>query len=86
MPVIMDKAGVLLDQGNTSLKDASSALAEAKATFSNTHLMTGTANDVISGNKSKLEGIISSLKLTADNLKDASVEIRHSPLLAGAFR
>ena len=30
-------------------------------------------------NKSKLDGIIASLKSTSDNLKYASMEIRHSP-------
>ena len=79
LPGIMDQASTLLAQGTKSLQDASGALAEAKATFSNTHMMMGTANDVVTGNKSKLEGIITSLKSTSDNLKNASVEIRHSP-------
>ena len=34
---------------------------------------------VVIGNRGKLEGIISSLKATGDNLKAASEEIRRSP-------
>jgi hypothetical protein len=41
--------------------------------------MTGSANSVITGNKSRLDGMIASLKATGDNLKYASSEIRRSP-------
>jgi ABC-type transporter Mla subunit MlaD len=79
LPGLLDQTGKLLAQGTKSLDAAYAALIDVKATFANANTLTGTAKDVIAGNKSKLEGMINSLKTTADNLKSASVEIRHSP-------
>jgi ABC-type transporter Mla subunit MlaD len=79
LPAIMDQALLLLQQATKAVATAQGALEEAKATFGDTHALGDSVKDVVAGNKSKLDGIINSLKQTADNLKNASVEIRHSP-------
>jgi ABC-type transporter Mla subunit MlaD len=72
LPGIMEK----LDAAMTKVDGA---LVNATASLENVRTMTGSANNVISGNKSKLDGMIGSLKATSDNLKYASSEIRRSP-------
>jgi ABC-type transporter Mla subunit MlaD len=68
-----------LDQLHTILAKTNVTITRAAAAMDNVKDATGSLRDVVSGNKSKLAGIIANLKATSDNLKYASIEIRHSP-------
>lgn len=76
---IKGKLPGLLDQVRTSLDSARSALEGAQKTADNTKDISDSLRSVITGNKGKLDEMIASFKVTGDNLKAASVEIRHSP-------
>lgn len=79
LPPILDK----VDQGLLKLKDTvanvDTLLQDVKAAAANTRDITATARSVLVQNQSKLDHMISSLKVTSDNLKGASAEIRRSP-------
>jgi phospholipid/cholesterol/gamma-HCH transport system substrate-binding protein len=72
LPDDLDQLHAILGKTNITVTRAADAMANVKAT-------TGSLRDIVVGNKSKLAGIIASLKATSDNLKYASIEIRHSP-------
>ena len=74
-----EKLPSILDKVDAAMTKVDEAVVKATASLENVRNMTGSANNVISGNKSKLDGMIASLKATGDNLKYASAEIRRSP-------
>jgi len=61
----LTKVDVAVDSVNKTLVDLSATVASAK--------------DVVVGNKSKLDGMIDSVKKAGDNLKNATAEVRRSP-------
>ncbi len=79
MPALLEQASDMLKNINGDITKAGTALTDIQATVANTKDITGSAKSVIAGNKTKLDGMITSLKATSDNLKFASIEIRHSP-------
>ncbi|MDP9174005.1 MAG: MlaD family protein [Planctomycetota bacterium] len=79
LPDLLDQMRGILRKVDTSVTRANSALATIQAAVINTKDITATARSVVVENKSKFDGMIASLKTTGDNLKYASVEIRHSP-------
>jgi phospholipid/cholesterol/gamma-HCH transport system substrate-binding protein len=79
LPPIMDKLDTSLGKVQGAMDSATSALNDVKATAANAKDITGSARSVIVGNRSKLDAMIASLKVTGDNLKNASAEIRRSP-------
>ncbi len=79
LPPILDQVNGLMTKMEGTVAKATEALDDVKKTVANTRDMTASANSVITGSKSKLEAMITSLKVTSDNLKNASAEIRHSP-------
>ena len=79
LPVTMDNANKLLARLDETVKGTEGTLADLKESMANFKATSATAREVIAGNKGKLDTMISSLKVTGDNLKAASVEIRHSP-------
>ena len=74
-----EKVPSILEKLDTSMTKVDEAIVKATASLENVRNMTGSANNVVSGNKSKLDGMIASMKATSDNLKYASAEIRRSP-------
>lgn len=76
---LKEKLPGLLDNVKTSLAGADKALTEVTSTFSNAKGITGDVKDVVASNKSRLTTIITSLQSASDNLKYATIEIRHSP-------
>ncbi len=72
LPAVMEQVHVALDKVQGTLDGARGALADLKR-------ITETGKSLIVGNRGKLESMIASLKLTSDNLKAASIEIRRSP-------
>jgi ABC-type transporter Mla subunit MlaD len=79
LPPAMDNANKLLVQLNDRVKNTEQSLEDLKGTIANFKQVSATARELITGNKGKLETMIASLKQTGENLKAASVEIRHSP-------
>jgi ABC-type transporter Mla subunit MlaD len=79
LPPIMDKIDSALTKAQGTVQSINEALEDVKKTVANTRDITASGRSVISGNKSKLEAMIASLKTTGDNLKAASSEIRRSP-------
>ncbi len=79
VPDILDQIHGLLGNVNVAVDRANSALREIQAAGTNLHSATASLRSLLTDNRSKLDGIIASLKATSDNLKDATVEIRHSP-------
>ena len=77
-PVVQQVQGVLT-KIDTSLTSAQGALVDIQKTSANAKDITQSLRSVIVDNRSKLDGMIASLKTTSDNLKFASIEIRHSP-------
>ncbi len=79
LPGLMDQMHTILAKVDIATGRLDGATADLQGTLANTKDLTGAARSVLTNNKSKLDGIIASLKSTSDNLKFASVEIRHSP-------
>ena len=79
LPETMDRLNSALKQVNDTLASTESALEDVKKTVANTREISASAKGLIVGNKSKIDGMITSLKTTGDNLKFASSEIRRSP-------
>ena len=79
VPDILDQIHGLLGNVNVAVDRANGALREIQAAGTNLHSATASLRSLLTDNRSKLDGIIASLKATSDNLKDATVEIRHSP-------
>lgn len=76
---LKQKLPVLLDHVDKLISDAQAALARVNKTFANTTAITATAKSVVDRNADRVNTLIRSLKSAAENLKQASVEIRHSP-------
>jgi phospholipid/cholesterol/gamma-HCH transport system substrate-binding protein len=78
-PAIVDRLDGLLAHLDKTVETATAALEDIKATAQNTKELTASAKNVIAGNKGKLDAMITALKATGDNLKNATAEIRRSP-------
>jgi phospholipid/cholesterol/gamma-HCH transport system substrate-binding protein len=79
LPAFTEQLHELLTKTNASLDTAQAALVDIRKTAANASDLTASLRPVIIGNQSKLDGMVNSLKVTGDNLKQASIEIRHSP-------
>ena len=79
VPDILDQIHGLLGNVNVAIDRANKALAEIQATGTNLHSASASLRSILTDNQSRLNGIVVSLKATSDNLKDATIEIRHSP-------
>lgn len=69
----------LLTKIDTSVDRVQKAMEEVQKTVENTRDVSAEVKNIISNNRGKLEAVIASLKVTGDNLKAGSAEIRHSP-------
>jgi ABC-type transporter Mla subunit MlaD len=83
---IKEKAGPILEKFDGGLAKAqeaidkvNAALEDVKKVADNTRDITGNIRGVLTNNRSRIEGMIASMKTTGDNLKGASAEIRRSP-------
>jgi ABC-type transporter Mla subunit MlaD len=79
LPGLVDHISAVVAKVDGSLTTAQSALLDVQKTAANTKDITGSLRSVIVDNQGKLDGMVSSLKTTSDNLKEASIELRHSP-------
>jgi ABC-type transporter Mla subunit MlaD len=76
---LKEKLPSMIDKVNQTIDSARTALEEVNQTVVNAKEISASVKTVIAGNRGKLESVIASVKTTADNLKAASTEIRHSP-------
>jgi ABC-type transporter Mla subunit MlaD len=79
LPGMLDHIDSIVVKATADLDSAKGTLEDIKAAAANTKGFTGTARDVVDLNRSKLDGIIASLKTSGDNLKAATAEVRRSP-------
>jgi ABC-type transporter Mla subunit MlaD len=79
LPGLVDQITGVIHNVDTSLTTAQAALLDVQKTAANAKDLTGSLRGVIVDNRGKLDGIVSGIKTTSDNLKAASIEIRHSP-------
>ena len=79
LPPIADQLTAALAKIDNSLTTAQATLVDIQKAASNTKDLTASLRAVIVDNRGKLDGIVAGLKVTSDNLKEASIEIRHSP-------
>ncbi|HSZ55095.1 MAG TPA: MlaD family protein [Tepidisphaeraceae bacterium] len=79
LPGVSEQLSELLKKTNGSLDAAQTALADIQKTAANARDLTQSLRSVIVDNHSKLDGIVNSIKTASDNIKEASIEIRHSP-------
>ena len=76
---LKEKLPGFVDRLNATLATAQGALLDVQKTAANAKDITASLRSVIVDNQGKLDGIITGLKSTSDNLKEASIELRHSP-------
>lgn len=79
LPPLLDQVTAAITKVDTSLSTAQAALLDVQKTAANAKDITGTLRAVIVENQGKLDGIVTGIKTTSDNLKEASIELRHSP-------
>jgi ABC-type transporter Mla subunit MlaD len=79
LPGLLDQTDQLVDHLNTTVDGINGSLSDIKAVFTNAREFTGSARDLLVSNRTRISGMIDSLKKTSDNLKFASEEIRRSP-------
>jgi methyl-accepting chemotaxis protein len=79
LPGLIDQITGAIKKVDASLTTAQAALLDVQKTAANAKDLTGSLRTVVVENHGKLDGIISGIKATSDNLKEASIEIRHSP-------
>ena len=79
LPPIMDNLNIVLDKAKGTVDSVNVALEDVKTTVANTRDVSASARSIVTGNKSKLDGMIASLKTASDNLKNATAELRHNP-------
>jgi ABC-type transporter Mla subunit MlaD len=79
LPGILDQVKSDLTLVQATLDHAQSSLSDLSMALANARDITSSARSILVSNRGKIEGIITALKSTSDNLKGASVEIRQSP-------
>ena len=78
-PELLDRMNGVMAKVDDSLKKLQTSLDDVNKTMANARDLSASAKALIAGNRGKLDGMVSGLKVTSDNLKAASAEIRRSP-------
>lgn len=79
LPGLLDSANRAIDKVQATIDHATAAMEDIRKAAANTRDLTSHARGVLSGNRSKFDGMIASMKTASDNLKNATAEIRRSP-------
>lgn len=79
LPPMLDKVDGTLTKLDTAMDSVNKSLGELHVAVVNTKELTGSTKELIAGNRTKLDGMIDSMKKAGDNLKGATAEIRRSP-------
>lgn len=79
LPGILEQVDTAMTKMNTAVDEATLTLTDLKVTAANVKDVSASARSLLVSNRGKLNEMIDSLNVTGNNLKAASVEIRHSP-------
>jgi len=79
LPGILDKVDLALQKAQTTIDGVNMALEDIKKVAANTRDITVSGKSILVTNRSKIDSMIASLKITGDNLKAGSAEVRHAP-------
>ncbi len=79
LPTLLDRATTIFQALDADVQKISGVLTDTQTLVANARDATGTLKDVIVGNKGKLDSMIANLKITSDNLKNATAEVERSP-------
>lgn len=79
VPQLFDRVDEVASSLQQTMGSAARALEEINATATNAKEATAGVRSIVTTNRGRIEQMIQSLKTTADNLEDASAEIRRSP-------
>src|SRR5690606_21094860 len=79
LPGMLDHINALVARLNDTVGQANEALVDIRDTAANARELSAAARSVVVSNRSRFDDMIASMKVTADNLKGASAEIRRSP-------
>jgi ABC-type transporter Mla subunit MlaD len=79
LPAILDQTHGLLANVNTAVERTNDALIDIKSVAANSRDISASARQILLGNRGKIEAMITSLRDTGENLKNASAEISRSP-------
>jgi ABC-type transporter Mla subunit MlaD len=79
LPNSLGQIDALLAKIDTSMTSVNAALVDVRATAVGARDSVNTVRSLIIDNRGKFESMITSLRQTSDNLKNASAEIRRSP-------
>jgi len=79
LPAILDKASGLVTKIDERIGETKAILENIQATSANLKDITESGKSVLVSNRGKIDAMIASLKITGDNLKAATAEIRRSP-------
>lgn len=79
LPGVIDRIHILLGNADEAVDRINDALQQIQGAASNVRSASASLRSLLTDNQSKLNGMVASLKSTADNLNDATTEIRHSP-------
>ena len=79
LPPLMDKVTVVVEKVDGMIVNARAALLDVQKTAANAKDISAAARSIVVENRGKLDGMIKGLKVTSDNLKATSVEVRRSP-------
>src|SRR5204863_10025364 len=70
LPQVMDDLHVVLNKAKGTVDSVNVALEDVKKTVANTRDISASTRSIITGNKSKFDNMIASLKIAGDNLKN----------------
>lgn len=79
LPGIMDKVEGGLTKAQTAIDSANVALEDVKKITSDSKDTSATIRSLVVSNRGKIDGIIASIKVTSDNIKYGTGELRRSP-------
>src|SRR5207248_2815120 len=79
LPGIMNNMNDVTAKVSKSMDDVLVSLQDIKQTVVNARELSDSTRNLVAGNRSKIDGMIASMKKAGDNLKFATAEIRRSP-------
>jgi ABC-type transporter Mla subunit MlaD len=79
LPGLLEQVDGVLSRLTKTVDEVNKTMVDVQAAVTSTRELASSARNIVVGNRGKFDGMIASLKTTADNLKAASAEIRRSP-------
>ncbi len=79
LPGLLENVNTVLVKVRASVDSAYAALDDIKQTMVHAREFAGGARSIVTQNRGKIDGFVTNLKTTSENLKAASAEVRRSP-------